>query len=123
MGCFWRGWLGFDDPEKQDGGKRKQDKEREAYEVNEADGDDDAQYEEGIDGSVRVFARISKEGRDLGCKFFDILPTLANDTTESEIEALIFLQKYSYHVQPKTNYNLTCGAAFWTFRVSVVDLK
>ena len=88
---FLKGWFCFDYSQKQDDAEWEQDEEREADYVNEEDGDEEKQSE-GNDGAI--FARISEEIKDVGCKILDDFPTVAHDITKGkpEINDLIFLQ-------------------------------
>ncbi len=102
--CCLRDWLRFDDSEDQDNAEWEQDKEREAGDVSEGNGEQD-EYDEGVDGTI--FARITEEVKDASCKSFGEFPTLADDITEGEIEGLIFLQNIQMMFNKQSIITLT----------------
>jgi len=89
--CLLRDWLCFNDSEEQDNAKGGHNKEGEADNINEGDGENDEKGEEGVGGTIDT--RILEEMRDTSCEFFDVLPTPADNVTKGQIDVSIFLTK------------------------------
>jgi len=67
------------------------DEEGETDDINEGDAENDEKGEEGVGGPIDT--RILEEMRDISCKFFDVLPTPADNVANRQIDVSIFLQK------------------------------